>query len=81
VPVSVGAGDDGTQQALLRAVATLGGGGDAAADLVAALGRRRASDLSVARDELIRKGLLYAPVRGRLAFTVPGMHTYVGRQP
>lgn len=70
------------QQALLRAVATLGGGGDAAtADLVLALGRRRASDLSVARDELIRKGLLYAPVRGRLAFTVPGMHTYVGHQP
>jgi hypothetical protein len=38
---------------------------------------RRPSDLSVARRELITKGLLYAPQRGVLAFTVPGMDRFV----
>jgi hypothetical protein len=66
------------QRQLLRAVAEVGAGGSAAAaDLVTATGRRRVNDLSVARKELIRKGLLYAPGRGMLAFTVPGMHTFV----
>ncbi len=69
------------QQAMLRAVASLGGGHSVGvADLVPALGKRRASDLSVARGELIRKGLLYVPERGALAFTVPGMHAFVARQ-
>jgi hypothetical protein len=44
------------------------------------MGRTRASDISVARNELIRKGLIYAPERGLLAFTVPGMHEFVARQ-
>ncbi|MGH9105916.1 MAG: hypothetical protein ACRDZX_08790 [Acidimicrobiales bacterium] len=39
------------------------------------------SDLSVARNELIKKGLVYAPDRGLLAFTVPGMNDFVNRQP
>lgn len=66
------------QRQLLRAVATVGDG-DAAAvsDLVEPTGKRRVNDLSVARTELIRKGLLYAPERGMLAFTVPGMHSFV----
>lgn len=69
------------QKQLLRAVAQVGGGGPAAvADLAAATGRRRVSDLSVARKELIRKGLLYAPERGLLAYTVPGMHLFVAAQ-
>ncbi len=38
------------------------------------------SDLSVARNELIKKGLVYAPERGLLAFTVPGMHQFIARQ-
>jgi hypothetical protein len=70
------------QRELLRALAAVGGSGSAAvADVTRALGRRRASDISVARDELIKKGLVYAPERGLLAFTVPGMHRFVGRQP
>ena len=37
-------------------------------------------DDKVARNELIKKGLVYAPERGMLAFTVPGMHEFVLRQ-
>jgi hypothetical protein len=44
----------------------------AIADLAAAMGKRRVSDLSVARNEVINKGLLYASEPGQLAFTVPG---------
>ena len=29
------------------------------------------------RDQLIRKGLVYAPERGRVAFTVPGLDAYM----
>jgi hypothetical protein len=48
--------------------------------LAIAMGKRRVSDLSVARNEVVKKGLLYAPERGWLAFTVPGMHTFIARQ-
>jgi hypothetical protein len=44
------------------------------------LGRERA-ELSVPRDQLIKKGLIYSPERGLVAFTVPGMADYVRRQP
>lgn len=44
------------------------------------LGKSRTSDLSVARQELIKKGLVYAPVRGLVAFTVPGMADFVLNQ-
>ena len=44
------------------------------------LGSARASDLLVARNELIKKGLVYVPVWGMLAFTAPGMHEFVLRQ-
>lgn len=70
------------QRDLLRALGSVGGEAPAAmADLVAATGKRRASDLSVARNELIKKGLVYAPERGILAFTVPGMSEFIARQP
>ena len=70
------------QRELLRGLATVGGDGAAAvADIARALGRNRTSDLSVARTEVIKKGLAYAPDRGLLAFTVPGMHDFVLRQP
>ena len=42
---------------------------------------RRPSDVSVARDQLIRKGLVFAPDRGAVAFTVPGMAAFIRRQP
>lgn len=69
------------QRAVLRGLAKVGGGGSApVAEVAKTTGRRRASDISVARDELIKKGLVYAPERGLLAFTVPGMHEFVERQ-
>lgn len=69
------------QRRLLRALAERAGGGTATvADLARSLGRERTSDISVARTELISKGLAFAPERGLLAFTVPGMHEFVMRQ-
>jgi hypothetical protein len=69
------------QRKLLKAMGELGGDNPVAiSDLAAAMGKRRVSDLSVARNEVIKKGLLYAPERGQLAFTVPGMHAFIARQ-
>ena len=68
------------QRALLRAIATLGGSEQVAvADLARELGRPT-SGLSVAREEVLRKGLVYVPQRGFLRFSVPGMHAFVLRQ-
>lgn len=70
------------QRDLMRALAALGGEGPAAvADIAKSMGKSRTSDISVARNELIKKGLTYAPERGLLAFTVPGMHEFIARQP
>ncbi len=51
----------------------------AIADIAKRMGKR-VTDLSVARRDLISKGLLYAPERGMLAFTVPGMHAFIVKQ-
>lgn len=70
------------QRDLLRTLANIGGEGPAAvADISKAMGKPRTSDISVARNELIKKGLVYASERGLLAFTVPGMHDFIDRQP
>ncbi len=70
------------QRDVLRALAALGGDGPASvADVARHMGKARTSDISVARTELIKKGLTYAPERGLLAFTVPGMHDFILRQP
>lgn len=70
------------QRDLLRALADLAGDGAAGvAEIAQAMGKRRTSDISVARNELIKKGLTYAPGRGYLAFTVPGMHEFILREP
>jgi len=69
------------QKGLLRALADLGREQPVAvSDLAAHMGKSRVSDLSVARNELIKKGLVYAPERGLLAFTVPGMHAFIAEQ-
>ena len=71
----------GAQRALLRAMADLGGGESVSvADLVGPMNKNRVQDLSVARTELIKKGLLYAPERGQLAYTVPGMSAFIQKQ-
>jgi hypothetical protein len=67
------------QKAYLRAMALEGDDPSASADIARRLGRRP-SDVSVARDQLIKKGLLYAPDRGTIAFTVPGMADFIRRQ-
>ena len=70
------------QRRLLVAMARFVGSSDdvLVSNIAATMGRQR-RDLSVARDQLIKKGLVYMPDRGRLAFTVPGMAEYVLRQP
>ena len=69
------------QRDLLRALAELAGDGPATVSALASrMHKSRVSDLSVARNELIKKGLVYPPERGMLAFTVPGMHEFVLRQ-
>ena len=38
-----------------------------------------ATDLSRVRQALLRKGLVYVPERGRIAFSVPGLADYIRR--
>ena len=68
------------QRELLRALASVGGAHEApVAEIARALGRRT-SDISAARKDVLAKGLVHAPERGMLAFTVPGMHEFIARQ-
>ena len=69
------------QRSLLRAMAEHGEGAVVVMSEIAASLDRRRSDLGVPRDQLIKKGLVYAPERGLIAFTVPGMVDFVRRQP
>lgn len=68
------------QRELLRALASVGGAREApVAEIARAMGRRT-SDISAARKDVLAKGLVHAPERGMLAFTVPGMHEFIARQ-
>ena len=69
------------QRDLMRALADLAGDGAATVSALAFRMRRsRASDLSVARNELRKRAWSTPPERGMLAFTVPGMHEFGPRQ-
>ncbi|TXR56655.1 ATP-binding protein [Quadrisphaera setariae] len=68
------------EQAYLRAMAADGDAGSPSGEVAARLGRKVAS-LGPARASLIAKGLVYAPEHGVVAFTVPGMADFIGRQP
>lgn len=70
------------EQRLLQAIAACAPNGEAArmGDLITAMGKQRISQLSPVRSSLIAKGLVYAPNRGELAFTVPGMAPFAARQ-
>ncbi|WP_213816514.1 ATP-binding protein [Glaciihabitans sp. dw_435] len=70
-----------SQRDLLNAMAASGDAPVSIADLVVRTGKQRASDLSVARRELVKAGHIYVPERGYLAFTVPGMGDYLDRHP
>jgi len=69
------------EQRLMTAMAKDNGTPSVLPDLVTRLGKKKPSDLSVARRDLIAKGLIYAPTRGELAFTVPHMAGYIRRRP
>jgi hypothetical protein len=64
----------------MRAMAALGDGPTATADVAKELGRAPSS-LSPARDSLIKKGLIYSAERGSIAFTVPHFGHFLRSQP
>ena len=66
------------EQRYMAAVAKLGEGPQETAGVAEVL-RRRAAEVSGWRDRLIRAGLLYAPSRGKVAFTVPMCADYIRR--
>ncbi|MEF2979281.1 ATP-binding protein [Subtercola sp. YIM 133946] len=69
-----------TQQAFMAAMAADAGEPSSMADLVVRLNKRSTTDISVNRRDLIRRGLIFMPRRGSVAFTVPGMHDFILRQ-
>ncbi len=66
------------QQQYLHALATLDdGSGRVATRAIATALDASLGSLSTTRDQLLRKGVLYAPDRGQVAFTTPGMAEFV----
>ena len=63
----------------LRAMAADAGQPSMSGTVAARLGRIP-SAMGPARASLIAKGLVYAPEHGQIAYTVPGMAQYIGRQ-
>ncbi len=57
------------------------GDGPVSTAAVASVSGRRPQSLSPARDALIKKGLVYAAERGRVAFTVPHFGAYLRARP
>lgn len=68
------------QREVMKAMAEDGGSPSAIQDLVTHTGKSRTSDLSVSRRDLIKNGHIYAPDRGFVAFTVPGMADFIHRK-
>ena len=69
-----------SERRFMRAMAGLGEAPYATRDIVRAMGKRSASQLSVQREALIRKGLVYSPRTGSLDFTVPMFGDYMLRR-
>jgi hypothetical protein len=67
------------ERTYLRGMAEDGDEGSSTATIAERLGLKPSS-LTPARGKLIEKGIIYAPERGRVAFTVPGMAGYIHRQ-
>jgi hypothetical protein len=67
------------EQSYLRAMAIDGDDGSSSSEIADRLSRKPAS-LGPTRAALIAKGLVYAPEHGVVAFTVPGMAAFIGRQ-
>ena len=59
-----------SEKRLLRAMAELGVGPHRTGDVAAKLGYRSSTQISAVRMSLLRKGMIYSPAHGDLAFTV-----------
>lgn len=68
------------ERAVLYAIAACDGPPYAIGDVTRALGKRDQRALSVQRNALIKKGLIYAPRHGALDFTVPRFADYLRRR-
>ena len=64
----------------MRAMGVDGENGSSSSAVGARLGRSQSS-VAPLRARLMGKGLIYAPDHGVVAFTVPGMAAFIGRQP
>jgi hypothetical protein len=67
------------QQRYLAAMAHDGAGPSQSRNIAARL-VNPATSIRSSRDSLIKKGLIYAPRRGRVAYALPGMAGFIGRQ-
>lgn len=63
----------------LRAMAELGPGPHRVGDVASMLGYKSTSSLSPVRRSLIKKGMVYSPSHGELAFTVPLFDQFMKR--
>ena len=68
-----------TQKEYMQAMASAGGD-EISTKLISSLMQKSVSTLSPVRSELIKKGLIYAPRKGYVAFTVPLMADFIKRQ-
>lgn len=68
-----------TERSYLVAMAVDDDQGSLSSDISRRLDRKNTS-LGPVRAELIRKGLVYSPEHGRIAYTVPGMASFIRRQ-
>ena len=66
------------EREFLRLMSLDGAGGSGTATLAARAGKKMTS-MTMTRGSLIRKGIIYAPSLGQVAFTAPGMAEYVRR--
>jgi len=68
------------ERAFLHAMARCQGPPYAISEVTSALGKSDQRSISVRRNALIRKGLIYAPEHGMVDYTVPHFAAYLGRQ-
>jgi cysteinyl-tRNA synthetase len=62
----------------MRALANLGEGVHRSADVARTIGKT-VNQLGTIRDNLIRKGMVYSPTHGEIAFTVPLFEQFMKR--